>query len=168
MSPRAVLIIAASVLLIVGGWAAYIIGSPAHNRGLLQDRHRIELMQCLACAAKRHYGTQSALPGDKAALVAAMRDARSNWCAEYNCSLGHEKLDSELLDAIEYQLRGDKEYALCATFMNSSQAQENQRRKWQQPASKFKEYPAGAHCFTLYAQPCKNANGSEEPCRPKP
>ena len=67
-------------------YAFTLVGSPAYNRGLAEDRQTVRFLSCVACSAQRQYCENGKLPADKKMLMEEMERKKQKWCGDYRCN----------------------------------------------------------------------------------
>lgn len=134
------LAIAACVVVVATlGAAITVMGTPAQQRLARLDEGRIDDLQAVVAAVRRHASTRGALPTDLQAISAGPR-----WPPK----------DRVTGAAYGYAVKSPTTFELCATFDTDSQLVRLGDARWRDDAAAW-SHPAGPHCFEF---PLKKAD----------
>ena len=124
-----VLSILAAVVAVAAVTISIWLNPPSENRARSLDQKRLQGLKSTEIAIRRYYHDHHALPGDLKAL-----DSEKNQPIQTNWH------DPETQQPLEYQIKDEKTYSLCARFARTSD--------WQNTAEyDFKKHRAGRDCF---------------------
>ncbi len=124
-----VLSILAALVAVAAVTTSIWLNPPSENRARSLDQKRLQGLKSTEIAIRKYYHDHNALPKDLTALDNETNQAiQANW---------H---DPETQQPLEYEIRGEKSYSLCARFARNSD--------WQNTAEyDFKKHSAGRDCF---------------------
>jgi hypothetical protein len=128
-----VLSILAALVAVAAVTTSIWLNPPSENRARSLDQKRVDGLNCTENAISKYYDIHHALPADLKALDSEKHQPiQANW---------H---DPETQQPLEYEIKGEKSYSLCARFARSSD--------WQSPDDyDFKKHSAGRDCFDYNA-----------------
>jgi hypothetical protein len=124
-----VLSILAALVAVAAVATSIWLNPPSENRARSLDQKRLQGLNLTDIAITRYYYTHHALPADLTALD-----------NESNQAIGANWHDPETHQPLEYQIKGEKSYSLCARFAHNSDSQNPQ-------GFFFKKHSAGRDCF---------------------
>jgi len=124
-----VLSILAALVAVAAVATSIWLNPPSENRARSLDQKRLDGLKRTENAISKYYDIHHALPADLKALDSERNQPiQANW---------H---DPETQQPLEYEIRGEKSYSLCASFARNSD--------WLNPADyNFKKHGAGRDCF---------------------
>jgi hypothetical protein len=128
-------VVAAVVASVVGGF--FVAGSPGEARGVKLDRQRVQDLTLIANGIDLFWEAEGRLPTELEEL------------SRNRVVLLKSVSDPDTAEPYEYEIKGEKEYALCATFDFENQMAEQRVRAY---GSRFWAHDAGRDCFELEAQ----------------
>jgi len=124
-----VLSILAALVAVAAVTTSIWLNSPSENRARSLDQKRLDGLKRTENAINKYYDIHRALPADLKALDSEKtQPIQANW---------H---DPETQQPLEYEIKAEKSYSLCARFARNSD--------WLNPADyNFKKHNAGRDCF---------------------
>ena len=125
-------VVAATVALSIA-----VIGTPAQQRESRLDARRVNDLGRIEQEIERYRKREQGLPTDLATLQEAAEDALVI-------------ADPQTGVAYRYEVVGDREYRLCATFVTDSANFARRAEPW--TAARW-DHPAGAHCYRRKLDP---------------
>src|SRR5882757_8927059 len=130
-----VLAILAALVAVAAVVTSIWLNPPSETRARSLDQKRLQGLSITQYAISRYYHVHHALPAKLTALDNETNQAiQANW---------H---DPETHQPVEYEIKGQQSYSLCANFARSSD--------WQTPDEYgFKKYSAGHDCFEYNVVP---------------
>jgi hypothetical protein len=130
-----VLYVLAALVAVAAVATSIWLNPPSETRARSLDQKRLQGLNLTQYAIYRYYRIHHALPANLKALDSETNQAiQANW---------H---DPETHQPLEYQVKGEQSYSLCANFARSSD--------WQSPDEYgFKKHSAGRDCFEYTAVP---------------
>ena len=129
------LAILAALVAVAAVTTSIWLDPPSENRARSLDEKRLQGLNLTENAIFRYYRIHHALPADLTAL-----DSEKNQPIQANWH------DPETHQPLEYQIRGEQSYSLCAKFARNSDSQNPE-------GSFFKKHSAGRDCFEYNASP---------------
>ena len=124
-----VLAILAALVAIAAVTTSIWLNPPSENRARSLDLKRLQGLNLTENAISRYYRIHHALPADLTAL-----DSEKNQPIQANWH------DPETQQPLEYEIKGEKSYSLCAKFARNSDSQNPE-------GFFFKKHSAGRDCF---------------------
>ena len=105
------------------------LNPPSENRVRALDRERLDGLKLTQYAIGKYFDIHHALPADLKALD-----------SETNQPIQADWHDPETHQPLEYEIKGEQSYRLCANFARNSDWQNSQEYS-------FKKHSAGRDCF---------------------
>jgi hypothetical protein len=128
-----VLSVLAALVAVAAVATSIWLNPPSENRARFLDQKRLDGLKRTENAINKYYDIHHALPANLGAL-----DSEKNQPIQANWH------DPETQQALEYEIKSEKSYSLCAKFARDSD--------WQNPRDyDFKKHSAGRDCFEYNA-----------------
>jgi hypothetical protein len=126
----------AALVVVAAVTTSIWLSPPSENKARSLDQERLKGLIVTEFAIGRYYHIHHALPADLTAL-----DEETNQAIEANWH------DPETRQPLEYQIKGEQSYSLCARFARSSD--------WQTSEGRLvtKKHRAGRDCFVYNVVP---------------
>lgn len=163
--PRIIQTAAALALVVLVGWAFTIVGSPAHNRALMEDKAQIDTINCLACRAQDYacdHGGQ--FPPDAQTLQSAVTSPANRWCNHEGLSCNYQTTIDRPVTTYQYSANGSQSYSLCVDMHFDAAAQSTSQPRNGYGALSFtpdelKHYTSGKQCIAFKPRNCPKKMG---------
>lgn len=124
-----VLSVLAALVAVAAVATSIWLNPPSENKARSLDQKRLQGLKLTEDAIKKYFDIHHALPADLKAL-----DSETNQPIQANW------YDPETHQPLEYEIKGQKSYSLCANFARNSEGQTPDEYL-------FKKHNAGRNCF---------------------
>ena len=160
---RVIRIVATCILLVLVGWAFMLVGTPDHNRAVMEDHAKAEAASCLACMAQEYAcNHEGQFPADEAALQDYMKTAGKRWCSHDGLNCGNQRIFDESISEYQYRADGTAGYSLCIDMHEDADDKLSQPRGFYSPAMRWpdelKNYKSGKQCISFKTHTCPKTN----------
>lgn len=148
------------VLLIVAiiGYSFAFVGAPGFQRGLSEDKLKLEDVKSIKCVIANHYYHRDKLPKNMDEIVSFREyylDTVHHRRKYINCACyvsEYKPLVTLELERYEYKPGAGGAYQLCTNFNQGSETHKKHHRIYYGSEQKFNK---GYHCFKTTLHPCK-------------